>query len=222
MGARGPKPKGGYGDKTAVLSTRITAPTRRALEDAAAKSGRSLSSEVEYRLRRSFGEVENTIDQLGGPQLFAILRMISATMEMTGRHAYFAHHGKISASVDWLYDAYSYDQVVKTVTTILESLRPPGDPEPLAADPAKVVVVDGSHDDAVKTVDWIRNNIGAGMARYFFSMVEEADPTQPLPNEHIDKNLELAQRIAEGLEPVLKSRKTAPDEPNSKRGLSDE
>ena len=216
MGARGPKPKGGYGDKTAVLSTRITAPTRRALETAAAKSGRSLSSEVEYRLRRSFDEDEKTIDRLGGPQLYAILRMISATMELTGLHAYFMSRHEIAKSVEWLYDAYCYDQVVKTVTTILESLRPPGDPSPPVSVPANIQA-NIPVDEALEHLNWLRNNLGAGLAQGFFNMVDEAEPIQPLPNEHSNKSRELAQRIAEGLQPVLQHRKTAPDEPKSKR-----
>jgi hypothetical protein len=49
----GRKPRGEFKGKTAMLTTRITPETRGWLESAAQKSGRSLSQEVEYRLRQS-------------------------------------------------------------------------------------------------------------------------------------------------------------------------
>lgn len=47
----GSKPKGPFKGKTATLTTRITAETRRALEAAAKRSRRSLSQEAEHLLR---------------------------------------------------------------------------------------------------------------------------------------------------------------------------
>jgi hypothetical protein len=49
----GRKPRGDFHDKRAQLTTRVTEATRDALEIAAHKSGRSLSQEVEHRLRES-------------------------------------------------------------------------------------------------------------------------------------------------------------------------
>src|SRR5262245_40920175 len=49
----GRKPRGEFRSKSAVLTTRITQPTRDALERAAAASKRSLSQEIEFRLRES-------------------------------------------------------------------------------------------------------------------------------------------------------------------------
>jgi hypothetical protein len=48
----GRKPRGEYQGKTMTLTTRITPATRYAIERAAAKSGRSLSQEVEHGLAR--------------------------------------------------------------------------------------------------------------------------------------------------------------------------
>ncbi len=53
LGAGRP-PRGEFKDKRAALMTRITPKTRAALERAAAKSGRSLSQEAEFRLDGSF------------------------------------------------------------------------------------------------------------------------------------------------------------------------
>jgi len=49
----GRKPQGEFSSKSAQLATRVTFETRRALDAAARKSGRSLSQEVERRLRDS-------------------------------------------------------------------------------------------------------------------------------------------------------------------------
>src|SRR5215470_5538220 len=49
----GRKPQGGLTGKVETFTTRITAETKFALEQAAAQSGRSVSSEAEHRLRNS-------------------------------------------------------------------------------------------------------------------------------------------------------------------------
>jgi hypothetical protein len=49
----GRKPQGEFSSKSAQLATRVTLETRRGLDAAAKKSGRSLSQEVERRLRDS-------------------------------------------------------------------------------------------------------------------------------------------------------------------------
>jgi hypothetical protein len=49
----GRKPQGEFSSKSAQLATRVTFETRKALDAAAKKSGRSLSQEVERRLRDS-------------------------------------------------------------------------------------------------------------------------------------------------------------------------
>ena len=49
----GRKPKGEFSNKRAQLATRVTLDTRKALDAATRKSGRSLSQEVERRLRDS-------------------------------------------------------------------------------------------------------------------------------------------------------------------------
>jgi TraY domain len=49
----GRKPQGEFGNKRALLATRVTLETRKSLDAAARKSGRSLSQEVERRLRDS-------------------------------------------------------------------------------------------------------------------------------------------------------------------------
>jgi hypothetical protein len=49
----GRKPRGEFSNKRAMLATRVTMETRKALDAAASRNGRSLSQEVERRLRDS-------------------------------------------------------------------------------------------------------------------------------------------------------------------------
>jgi hypothetical protein len=86
MGKRGPKPKGEYGRtaaRTAVLSTRLQPDTRARLEDAAKSSRRSLSQELEHRLRRSFIEEDAVVDFYGSKTNAAIVKLIGAVIQST-------------------------------------------------------------------------------------------------------------------------------------------
>ena len=84
MGKRGPKPKGEYGGKggrTAVLSTRLQRDTRARLVAAAKANVRSLSQELEHRLRRTFTEDDKAIDWYGTQQTEAVVKLIGATIQ---------------------------------------------------------------------------------------------------------------------------------------------
>jgi hypothetical protein len=122
MGKRGPRPKGEHATKSRVLSTRIRADLRQALELAARKGRRSLSDEIAMRLRRSFDEDERIVEALGGPKNYAVLRMISCAMELQGGRQ------------EWIDDAENFDHVVHTINLILKLLRPAGSEEALELD----------------------------------------------------------------------------------------
>lgn len=57
MGKRGPKAKGPYENRTTVVSTKITPELRDALHAGAKANGRSLSHEIEVRLRETFADL---------------------------------------------------------------------------------------------------------------------------------------------------------------------
>lgn len=194
--ALGRKPKGEYPNRTKVFSTRITEAGRTAIEDAARASGRSISQEIEHRLRRSFDEDTSLVDRLGGRKLYTILRMVSSTMEIAGRHALFLKTREIDT--DWLNDPYAYDQVVRAVADVLERLRPPGDPAPPRIGPDEIRVQEG--DDPVRAAsdyNTLQTQLGTLLAGYVTQRVGAADPIQPLPGGSPDA--ELASRIADGL-----------------------
>lgn len=73
------------------ISLRTTPETRAKLEEAAAKTGRSLSGELELRLERSFSDENLLVQILGGPEAQALaliqaanIRLVAAESEAQG------------------------------------------------------------------------------------------------------------------------------------------
>jgi hypothetical protein len=114
---RGRKPKGNYKQMTRVLSTRITADTRAALEQAAEKSGHSLSQEIEHRLRRSFDVDKQILGLFGNRKNYAVLRLISCVMETV--------HDRERPEATWIDDPVLFGQLLSAIVTILQELGPP-------------------------------------------------------------------------------------------------
>jgi hypothetical protein len=119
VGKRGPAPKGEYEGKTAVFSTRIRPDTRRRLIAAAAASGRSLSQELEHRLRGSFIEEDTEREFYGDVETAALLKVlgivIGSITTVRGR-----------SKGRWVDDPYRFDQAAKAVAGALELFRPAG------------------------------------------------------------------------------------------------
>jgi hypothetical protein len=107
-----------------VLSTRIRPDTRAALEKASKKSGRSLSQEIEHRLRRTIIEDEKIEAAFGSRQNFNIMRTVAMAL-----HLRTGHLAERDGLPYWLTDAKFFDQTVKMVGNVLSALRPP-DAEP--------------------------------------------------------------------------------------------
>ena len=91
------------------------------MQHAATKSGRSLSQEVEHRLRRSFDEDRDLFERFGGRQNYSLLRLVGASLATS--------INPNDSSATWLDDPYAFDQALQSVVAVLEAFRPPGDPE---------------------------------------------------------------------------------------------
>jgi hypothetical protein len=118
---RGPVPKGEYADKAATISTRITADLRGWLERAAKNSGRTLSQEIENRLRQTFVEEERMIDRFGGERTARILQVVASVL-----------HGVRNSEnpgAGWLDDPRAFDLGVDAIYWTLEPVRPPHPPD---------------------------------------------------------------------------------------------
>jgi len=113
MPVRGPIPRGEFQNKSRVLSTRIREDTRKALEEAAAVSGRSLSQEIEYRIRRSFDNDRIISEKFGSRQNYALLRLLASLFD----HAPNEHRS-------WLHDPDNFNHVCDSIARILLALNP--------------------------------------------------------------------------------------------------
>jgi hypothetical protein len=118
MGKRGPAAKGEYADKSAVLSTSISAELRTALEKSVAQSGFTLSREVERRLRRTFNDDEKISEGFGTRRNRAIMHMVAMMTRTVYR--------KDQPEAEWLDDPWLFDQYMDRLDTFLKGLRPKG------------------------------------------------------------------------------------------------
>jgi hypothetical protein len=118
---RGPAPKGEYADKAATISTRITADLRGWLERAAKNSGRTLSQEIENRLRQTFVEEDRMIDRFGGERTARILQVVASVLN--------GMRNPENPEADWLDDPRAFDLGVDAIYWTLEPVRPPNPPD---------------------------------------------------------------------------------------------
>jgi len=134
MGKRGPQPKGEYGGKigrTAVLSTRLQPDTRRRLVAAKEAGGRSLSQELEHRLRRTFIEDDKAVEFYGSQSNAAILKLIGAVIQSTCTSWLVKTDEGWVPDLDkdpgeWLRDAKLFDEVLTAIVHTLMWFKPGG------------------------------------------------------------------------------------------------
>ncbi|CAN7732594.1 hypothetical protein [Mesorhizobium sp. LjNodule214] len=154
MGKRGPAPKGEYENKSNVLSTRIRGDTRAHLVAAAKASGRSLSQEIEHRLRRTFIDDARIEDAFGGRRNYLLMRMVALAAESA-----FRFTGRES---NWLDEPVAFDAAFKMIQEILTAIRPVGSTD------------DPSWDENDRT------KLAQVWSDITWSDVQTADPTLPL------------------------------------------
>jgi hypothetical protein len=119
--------------KRAYFNTRLSDDLKARLEDAAKKSGHSLSEEIEARLEKSVQE----------EALAPLLDVLGKVMQDTGLLAsIYAGRTFNAYSGDWLNDAYAYDQAIAAALLVLNALRPDGDRAPPAPFQPQVVFRD--------------------------------------------------------------------------------
>jgi TraY domain-containing protein len=141
-----------------VFSTRIRPDLRASLEAAKNRSGRSLSQEVEHRLRRSFIEDEKIADLFGSRENYFIMRIVALAMQYAripfrgGKHR------------DWLRDPLNFEVVVRTVNNVLDSIRPAGSVD--YQDPSRTAAL----------AEFVTKQIPAAI----WDQIQKADPALPL------------------------------------------
>jgi hypothetical protein len=123
---KGRKPKGEYSGKSLVFSTRISPELRGALEKAAKSSGRSLSQEVEHRLRRSFAEDETIVDLFGSRQTYRVMRMMADAIHLCQRPGEAI--GRPDVTFDWITNPAVFHLARQAIISILDIIEPDGLP----------------------------------------------------------------------------------------------
>jgi hypothetical protein len=112
----GRKPQGEFRGKSRTLTTRITAETRLGLEREAERSGRSLSQEIEHRLRDSINMPKHIEQAWGKPHVYALARLIS----------YVVTGIEVSTRRSWRKDAFTGRAVRAATDIIFARLVPDG------------------------------------------------------------------------------------------------
>ena len=114
---KGPTPRGEYVGKSSVFSTRIRPDLRQKLEQGAKKSGRSLSQEIEHRLRRTFVEDEKISENFGDRRTFLLMRMMAMAIRFRGDD---------DQPGEWLENPDAFEIAIAAALSVLEAVRPPG------------------------------------------------------------------------------------------------
>jgi hypothetical protein len=102
------------------VGVRLTPAIRKHLVEASRDGGRTLSQEIELRLRRSFDFDNEIMKKFGSPGTYAFVRMVADginTVEL------------LSSTADerrWLDDRFTFDQVTAMINEMLSYLRPTG------------------------------------------------------------------------------------------------
>jgi hypothetical protein len=154
---RGPAPKGDYANKAATISTRITQDLRDWLEKAAKKSGRSLSQEMETRLRRTFREEDDLAKKYGSADAARVFQAIAVTLNMI--------RNPENPDADWLHDPYAFALAADAINATLYLVRPKEATNPFLA---AALEIDVNPSDAAKEL---------------WRDIANSDPTLPLNND---------------------------------------
>ncbi len=133
----------------ASLGLRVTATLKLRLEEEARRQGRSQSEEAEARIERTFDRqalVGEALEMVYGRQTAGLLMLLGEALRTAGGLAnamHFLARGSSPEILDlhatdfhgqWLSDPRTFDAAVKSINSILESLRPVADVPPLPAD----------------------------------------------------------------------------------------
>jgi TraY domain len=116
MARLGRRPKGEYPEKKRVFASRIREDTWEMLQRAAAKSGRSLSQEFEFRLRRSLDDDEKIESAFGDLKTFGLMKLAAqAVKSMCDLN---------NLKVHWTGNVTAFDEALEVITRTLKGFRP--------------------------------------------------------------------------------------------------
>jgi hypothetical protein len=116
MAKRGRPPKGEYPEKKRVFASRIREDTWEMLQRAAARSGRSVSQEFEFRLRRSLDDDEKIESAFGDLKTFGLMKLAAQAVK--------SMCDVKNLKVHWTADVTAFDEALEVITRTLQGFRP--------------------------------------------------------------------------------------------------
>jgi hypothetical protein len=152
MARRGRPPKGEYPEKKRVFASRIREDTWEMLQRAAAKSGRSLSQEFEFRLRRSLDDDEKIESVFGDLKTFGLMKLAAQAVKSMCELN--------NLKVHWTANVTAFDEALEVITRTLKGFRP--------------------HELAATNLVTGRPELGKPALVEIVREIQAADPTRPL------------------------------------------
>jgi hypothetical protein len=116
MAKRGRRPKGEYPEKKRVFSSRVREDTWEMLQRAAANSGRSVSQEFEFRLRRALDEDEKIESAFGDLKTYGLMKLAAQAVKSMCELK--------DMKVHWTANVTAFDEALEVITRTLKGFRP--------------------------------------------------------------------------------------------------
>jgi hypothetical protein len=116
MAKRGRRPRGEYPEKKRVFASRVREDTWAKLQQAAGRSGRSVSQEFEHQLRRGLDEDERIEGIFGDLRTYALMKLAAQAVNSLCNLK--------NPKVHWTADPDLFDQALEAITGTLKVFRP--------------------------------------------------------------------------------------------------
>jgi len=116
MAKRGRRPKGEYPEKKRVFASRVREDTWAKLQQASAKSGRSVSQEFEHQLRRGLDEDEDIEKTFGDLRTYALMKLAAQAVNSL--------RSLKDTKIHWTADADMFVQALEVITGTLKVFHP--------------------------------------------------------------------------------------------------
>jgi hypothetical protein len=184
----GRKPRGPIKGKSETFTTRITPAVKTALEREAQRHNRSLSQEIELRLRYSIEQPKRRERALGvSPHAdlgIVVAQLAAGVTAMTGEN--------------WRKDAFSFEAVKSAIEFALSLLSPTGAVKVPPAVEHRALRLQSHHGDQLRDPDGIGTAVAAG---FWEQLLVIEEPPFPLPkNEHYADDYYLLPRLRKNLD----------------------
>jgi hypothetical protein len=106
------------------IGLRVSEELREKIQAAANARGVFVNKEITDRLEKSFSEEMTVSSADGESDLYSILRVVVAAMEVAGPMAAIMSTLNMEANRTWIDNSIAYDQALRAAVKVLEELRP--------------------------------------------------------------------------------------------------